>query len=191
MSQLPPPIPRRADDDDDGTLDVYDVEALKARLRAAEETRTLSPTPTAVPHNAQFTFRSRPLPTQATSDAEPQTNPVGELERPEPEHPSNTGSTSRPRCDEKRKRETVQHANPTNAYGIPLLTESNASTSKFVPDVWNAFVSGVSKDAAPHAIALWQYMQRQPSSGEAEEATQDSSKPKRKRRRRRRQQPAV
>jgi uncharacterized small protein (DUF1192 family) len=168
-----------ADDDDDGTLDVYDVEALKSRIA------TLSAEPARTPVETQLTIRSRPLTesNQATPNMQlpsktprsTKSNEAVKAEATDDPHPGKLTSNQRRRKRAKvkweksrQREEDIGSPAAMTATGVPLVPSSKMSTAALggnvKPEVWKAFAESISEPAAPQATKLFEYLQRDQTS---------------------------
>jgi hypothetical protein len=169
-SNLPRCIPRWADDDDDGKLDVYDTAALTARLEQANpagvptppnsQVATLASVPTPLVLNTQMAIRPHPfaqasvLETKSRVHLEAQ--PTHSEENAQPTRPEETAQPTR--LDENTL--------PTTWHGIPLLPEDKTATSFVDARRWNIFAAHVTEEAAPQAAFLFRELQRRSTSSE-------------------------
>ena len=138
-----PPTPW-AEDDDDGTLDVNDNAALRARIQKANEADAVTPSPS----RTQLTIRSRPLEVPVGSEQQVEDLPAQVDTVQRPETPNTDASPASPNTR-------------TNANGIPILDESRTAAEHggMDPSLWNAFASNVYASAGSYAAALLQRLQ--------------------------------
>ncbi|KAH7379358.1 hypothetical protein DE146DRAFT_637782 [Phaeosphaeria sp. MPI-PUGE-AT-0046c] len=180
MPTLPSGVPRWADDDDDGTLDSCNVEALKARLREAEERLAAdalaSNVAASLPRTyAALTLRTRPLGEETsfrqTGNHASLQPGVGAASSTQSEATSQAPSTDRPSGKRNRRGKKLASRAQTGegsatraapmatAHGVPLLPEGNDTGSMrrmgMDPAVWNAFAGEVSAAAAPAAAQIF------------------------------------
>jgi hypothetical protein len=154
MASNPPPHTLRwSDDDDDGTLDVHDITALKARLEEANLAGVPTPLSSKVAPLA-----SAPTPLALKTHLVIRSHPVAQV----------TALETKPRVHIETQPTRSENALPTTWHGVPLLIEDNAATSSFVDaKKWNLFAVNVTEEAAPQAAFLFRELERRSADAKA------------------------